>query len=670
MHPTKWLKTVGVVGSGQIGPDIALHFAKTLANQGSKVIVQDIDAAALIRGREKIEQKLERGVNSGAFTQAAVEKMLAALHFTEDVTELADANLVVEAATEEVGIKHQIMAGLEQLLSPTAILASNSSHLTPEEIFSDSSHPGRCLVIHYFFPAERNRVVELVPHPKLDEEVLHQLLMLYETIGKVPFKVNSRYGYAIDPIFEGMMQVATELVAAEFGKARQIDRLACEALGLAVGPFTAMNLTGGNPITAKGLARMGNDISPWYKTPPLLEQMVASGELWSTAKRGEEVEMDDGQRDAVLPLFHGAYLALCGEIIDAGLLPPWALESAIEIALVIDSPQTLFGRLGVSGVEQALSQAEAHWPDLPRASCIREWLTAGSAPPPRYVDWRRDGEYAIITIRRPQQLNALNERVLEQLEEAVNTMQADSQVDGIVLTGFGTKAFVSGADIDMLAGLDNRAAAESISKRTQAVFDVVAAGPKPVVALLNGLAFGGGLELALACTTRLAPTGISPFAAAPETNLGIIPAAGGTQRLPRLIGLEPALEMMRTGRVVSVEEALDLGLVDGLIEQPYLDAAFAHLKALLNQEVIARPLPTEPQQPATSTTEVDIGHRSRMIDKILVRTIHNGWQMTLAEGLMSEADAFGDCYETEDMHIGLANFIQHGPRSQAKFHHV
>ncbi|HJO84066.1 MAG: 3-hydroxyacyl-CoA dehydrogenase/enoyl-CoA hydratase family protein [Candidatus Thalassarchaeaceae archaeon] len=669
MHPTKWLGTVGVVGSGQIGPDIALHFAKALVDQSSRVIVQDIDASALERGREKIERKLDMGVKSGAFRQAAVDKMLASLHFTEDVTELAGADLVIEAATEEVGIKHRIMARLGELLSPNAVLASNSSHLTPEEIFSATPHPERCLVIHYFFPAERNRVVELVPHPNFAEEALQRLLSMYETIGKVPFRVNSRYGYAIDPIFEGLVQVATELVASGMGEPRQVDRLACEALGLVVGPFTAMNLTGGNPITAKGLARMGSEISPWYKPPALLDQMVASGERWDTAKRGETVDLSAKQRDAVLPLFHGAYLALCGEIIDAGVLSASDLESGIEIALVIDSPQTIFRRLSADGVEQAMRLAENRWPDLPRARCIREWIASGTAPPPSYVHSRCEGEFAIITIRRPLQLNALNELVLEQLEKALNTAQTDPLVRAVVLTGFGTKAFVSGADIDMLAGLESREGAEAISRRTQAAFHAIASGPKPVVALLNGLAFGGGLELALACTARLAPVGLPLLAAAPETNLGIIPGAGGTQRLPRLIGLGPALEMMRTGRVMSAEDALASGLVDGLVEQPFLPSAFTHLEALLGQKTRANHLPTEPQQPTAFDVEIDIGHRSRLIDKILVRTVEDGWKMSLAEGLELEVSAFGDCYETEDMHIGLENFLQHGPRSPAEFCH-
>jgi enoyl-CoA hydratase/3-hydroxyacyl-CoA dehydrogenase len=195
------LKKLGIVGSGQIGPDIALHMTKVLAPEGVRVVVVDIAPKALDAGRAKLAKKIDRGVESGAFTPEQGAAMKDNVTFTEDYGSLQDADFVIEAATEDLEVKRRIFSQLENLAGRDAILASNSSHLEPERIFEELRDPARASVIHYFFPAERNPLVEIIPGEGTDEEVVSWLLDFYEAIGKVPIRVESRYGYAIDPIF-------------------------------------------------------------------------------------------------------------------------------------------------------------------------------------------------------------------------------------------------------------------------------------------------------------------------------------------------------------------------------------------------------------------------------------------------------------------------------------
>ena len=283
---TRSIARLGVVGSGQIGPDIALHMSKVLHEHGVAVVVVDVAAPALEAGRRKLDGKVDRAVETGAFTPEQAAAIKAGVRFTSDYAELDGAGFVIEAASEDLGLKRRIFAELEERAAPDAVLASNSSHLEPERVFAELRDASRALVIHYFFPAERNPLVELVPAGATAGPLVAWLLRFYERIGKVPLRIGSRYGYAIDPIFEGLFQAAALAVEEGLGGVREVDAVARRALGLGVGPFTAMNLTGGNPITAHGLDELHERVHPWFRTPALMKSAMASGEAWEVAGRG------------------------------------------------------------------------------------------------------------------------------------------------------------------------------------------------------------------------------------------------------------------------------------------------------------------------------------------------------------------------------------------------
>ena len=183
-----------------------------------------------------------------------------------------------------------------------------------------------------------------------------------------------------------------------------------------------------------------------------------------------------------------------------------------------------------------------------------------------------------VTINRPDKLNALNAVAKRELREAIIALRDDPSVGAIVITGAGEKSFVAGTDIEELAALD-RKTGEEFSRGGQAVFDLIEQCGKPVVAAVNGYALGGGCELALACTLRIA-SDRARFGQ-PEVNLGVIPGYGGTQRLPRLIGTGRALEMMLTGAPVGAEDALRIGLVNAVVPHAELPAAAERMARML-----------------------------------------------------------------------------------------
>lgn len=662
------LTKVGVIGSGQIGPDIALFFSKVLHADGVQVVVVDVSEAALEKGRARTEKKIRKGQESGAFKGEMGDEMIASLSWTSNYDDLKGAELVVEAATEDEGLKRKIFGQLEELCAPNAILVSNSSHLEPEAIFAETKDPYHCACVHYFFPAERNIVVEIIPGAKTERATTDWLLAFYEAIGKAPIEVGSRYGYAVDPIFEGLFLAARLLADDGVGTTKEIDTVARKALRQGIGPFTAMNLTGGNPITAVGLDKYTTKINEWFHTPESLKQAVADGTPWDVPARDEKVEISDEKFAEIAGLMQGAYFGLVGEIVDSGISNVADLDMAVSTALVVAPPFALMNELGVKASLELVEGFQARYPKFVVPECIQAQAATGEDWTIPVVLSRTVDNTRVITIRRPAVLNALNETVFEQLEGAVKAAEEDSSVRGVVITGFGVKAFVSGADIGMLSRLETAEQGYENSRLFHRVLDTIENLDKPVVAAYNGLAFGGGNELAMACHHRIAREGLKILAGQPEPNLGIIPGAGGTQRLPRLIGLEKAWPLLRTGRPFSGTEALELGLIAEIVPA---DQLIPRAVAIANGSagVEIQPIVREPIAVPETLPELEIGHLSKKIDGILQRAILEGAAGKLEDGLDLESRLFGECVETKDMHVGMETFLTQGARAKAPFVH-
>ena len=255
-------------------------------------------------------------------------------------------------------------------------------------------------------------------------------------------------------------------------------------------------------------------------------------------------------------------------------------------------------------------------------------------PDLEHVDYRLEDNIAVITVDRQEALNALNQDVLIELSLAFEVAEANAAVRALVVTGAG-RAFVAGADIGAMRDLSDAFGGRELSLLGQDVFGALAALPFPTVAAINGFALGGGLELALAADLRVA----SPTAklGLPEVGLGLIPGYGGTQRLPRLIGQGRAFDLIMTGRHVGAEEALQLGLVNRVVD----DAVAGALE-------LARA--------AAKNSPLAIG----LAKEAVVR----GLDVTLSQGLEIEADLFGLASTSNDMREGTAAFIE---KRAAKF---
>jgi enoyl-CoA hydratase/3-hydroxyacyl-CoA dehydrogenase len=664
------IRKIGIIGSGNIGPDIALHFSQNLYSYGVPIVVVDILQAALDGGSKKAQSKMAKAAEKGVFKKEEADAIFRNIFFTTDYGKLRDADFIIEAAFEEIDVKHKIFDQCQEVCPKEAIFASNSSHMVPEEIFQEMKDKGRGLVIHYFYPAERNILVEIVPGKDTDPHLVEYLMKLYEFIGKAPIEVKSRYSYAVDPIFEGLFLATALAVEKGLASIKQADIIASKTLEMGVGPFTVQNLTGGNIILKHGLSGMNSTIMPWYRSPKILEDQIKSEKPWETGARGETVDYSPQMYEAVSNQVMGAYFGMVCEIIESGITNVSDLEMALDVGLDMAPPFRMMNRIRV---KKALELVEAYAKENPgfkMAEVLKKQASSGKPWKILFVLREDKGNIAIVKIRRPKVLNALNEEVFEQLREIFIDIQKDPKIKGAVLTGFGTRAFVSGTDIGMLASQKTPEEAENLSLRTGAVLNLIEDLGKPVVCAMNGLAFGGGNEIAMACTARIAKKGQRTFIGQPEPRLGIIPGNGGTQRLPRLVGMERAWPILRTANPISSAQAKEFGFIQEEVEGDLIEAAMDWVKKILVGKVNIPPIKKDSIPIPSKLPDVDISHLSRKTDSLLQRAILEGAKMTLEEGLKLEAKIFGECLLTKDMRIGMENFIKNGPKVNANFVHA
>ena len=237
---------------------------------------------------------------------------------------------------------------------------------------------------------------------------------------------------------------------------------------------------------------------------------------------------------------------------------------------------------------------------------------------------------AYVTVNRPKVLNALNMATMEELRSTFHDIKNDANIRVVILTGAGEKAFVAGADISELAKRD-AVSAKQYAQRGQSVLNLIENLGKPVIACINGFALGGGCELALACTMRLASDN-AKFGQ-PEVKLGIIPGYGGTQRLARLVGKGLAMQMVLAGEMITAQEAHRIGLVNEVT---------SGVELIPRAEVIA----------------AKIIANAPLAVQFAMEAVNKGMEMSLAEGLFLEATLFGVCCATEDKREGTAAFLE------------
>ena len=246
-----------------------------------------------------------------------------------------------------------------------------------------------------------------------------------------------------------------------------------------------------------------------------------------------------------------------------------------------------------------------------------------------FIDYEVDGAVGIITINRPKALNALNEDVLNELEQAFDAVDL-SVVRCLILTGAGEKSFVAGADIGAMSTM-TKAEGAAFGKKGNDIFLKIEKFPIPVIAAINGFALGGGCEISMSCDIRICSE--NALFGQPEVGLGITPGFGGTQRLARLVGAGMAKQLIYTARNIDAAEAKRIGLVNEVY-------------------------PLADLMPAAKKMAAGIAGNAPIAVRACKKAINEGLQVSIDEGVAIEEELFGSCFESYDQREGMANFLR------------
>ena len=652
---------IGVIGSGAIGPDLAYGFVSAIAREpGAKVYLVDIRKEALDAGMQRIGGYVQKGVSRGKLSPKVAAAVEAAMVPTMDLKDLADCDYVLEAASEDLAIKKRILADLEAVVRPDCLIGFATSGIPRAQIAAEAKHPDRCFVNHPFFPAWRSLPIEIVLSN--DAALGERMIATMKRLGKVPIITSDVPCFAADDVFCNYISEAARIVDEGVASAAQVDKIVNDAIG-GGGPMVVMDGTSGNLLVHKCqvLMQEADTGSAWFAPPPVLKKQA--DKPWHDRQAPGDPSHDEALARKVLDRILAVLIARTYFVVDNGICSATEMNWMTRMALGFRTG--LLELTAEIGAERAKELCEKYAAEHPGFE-VPKSIASGKLPSFRAnTKVERDGDLAVLSVWRPEVKNALSRATINEIDGALDELIADDSVKGIVFTSY--DGSLAGADINELAALRSAQECKDMCLRTHPTQKKMATSPKPVVAAVDGPVLGGGAELSMSCQARV--VGRQLMVGQPEVNLGIIPGYGGTQRLPRLIGIERATDLLRSGRPVGAKEACAWGWATG---EPAADPVAA-AKELIGRHLAGKTKITavnpEPIPVPDPLPQVDIGHRSLMIDEILVDVMTRGLSVSLDEGLAIEADGFGRCYDTVDMDIGMKNFIQNGPRVPAAFLH-
>lgn len=635
---------VAVIGAGTIGPDIG-YYLKSARPELDLVLV-DVEQSAIDRALARFEAYAAKARARGKMSESEAAAVMRGLRGTTDYAAIRGADWVLEAATEDLALKQRIFAQVEALVSADTLITSNTSSLPAARIFAGLKHKARATVTHFFAPAWRNPVVEVVRAKHADAKTVEYLRWFFCITGKLPLVTEDVECFMLDRVFDNWCNDAAHCL--ERASAAQIDTVAAEFVH--AGPFFVLNLANGNPIIIETNTLQAEAEGAHYHPAPIFRSVAS----WATTAMGKRVAVSAETAAAVRDRLLGVLWSQTGDILDRGIGEAADLDLGCRLALGFRrGPLDLMRDLGDAEVQRVLRRFAAERPGMPTPR----------RTPGDYQRFERGvlvdsvAGVIVITLRRPEALNALHDELNDEILQVIRRHEADPGVQGFVLVGYGTRAFCAGADIGRFPGMLGDAAASSQYARDCSRLLVhLDSMAKPVVAALNGMALGGGLELAMRCHAIVAqPEAWLQF---PEITLGIAPGIGAMvvpfRRWPRSAALLHRM-LLRAERVAAAT-AHEAGIVDELAG----DYASLVRQAIARVRVLAGTRRASLDAPVTIArfeAESETKPFSREVAGIIDEAVHSAAKApTLAAALEIGYQAFGRSACTAAAREGITAF--------------
>ncbi|MCP4622017.1 MAG: 3-hydroxyacyl-CoA dehydrogenase/enoyl-CoA hydratase family protein [bacterium] len=650
IQPTRPLPDeVAVIGAGTIGPDIGYYLKSAMPD--CRLYLIDVVEEPLKQAEVRINGYAQKAIDRKKMKPEKAAAVRENIVYTTDYEKIKNCKLVIEAATEDIPLKQKIFGMVEKIVSDETIITSNTSSIPADRIFAKMDKPERTSITHFFAPAWRSLPVEVISWERGSQEVLDYLFWFFAQTGKAPIITDNAICFILDRVFDNWCNESAYLL--KNATASQIDKVAEEFVF--AGPFFVLNMANGNPIIIETNSLQMEE-GEHYKPASVL----ASVDRWLTHRPGSSVEVSDEIKSTIRDRLLGILFSQSFDIIDRGIGIPEDLNFGCQVALGFKKGSLdLMRELGEGEISRIMQKFALERPGFPQAK----------KPFVFYQDFNRFilvDDYQgvkVITIRRPQAMNALNDELTDEILGVLTQNENDPTVKGFIITGYGPAAFSAGADIGkfpaMLGDADASAQYARDCAKVQVFMDRM---QKPVVAALNGLAMGGGLEIAIRCHGMVAmQNAILQF---PEITLGILPGIGGCVVPYRKWPQGAALfhEMICFGKPLKAREAAAIGMISSLVDdhQGLIQAALDEVDKLQGNvrgippgkvDIPELAIPDEPKAGKQLLSKEAVA--------ITAQTIQKGVSTEdLAEALEAGYQGFGEIACTAAAKEGISAFLE------------
>ena len=576
------VNSVAIIGAGNMGSGIAQKSAQEQFN----VQMVDREKKWVDRGEEIINDFLEEAIQRRIFKPEKVEEIksrITGVVGTENVA--PDTDLVIEAVFEDFNVKKDVFSILDRVCGEKTILASNTSSLSVNELAKATGRPDKFVGLHFFYHPAKNRLIEIIPAETTSAESLAAVEQYCKTMGKVVIVCKDRPGFVVNRFFVPWLNEACHLVDEGVASIAQIDAVAEKAFNIGMGPFALMNLTGPS-IALHATNYLAEQLKcNRYYGAKCLKQTIANSGMWDI---DEITECDEETSQIISERLLGQVFAVSAQIVEEEICSIEDVDRGAKVGLRwAEGPFEIANKIGIKDAKgMAKKYAELAGFELPLWIEEKEGLFDFN-----YIDTKIEDDVAKIVLNRPEAMNALNEEVVRQLGTVLDDLNSREEISTIVLEGAG-KAFVAGADVKYFVDKIREDSIKDIYDFTShghEVLNKLEKSQKTTIALTTGLALGGGLELALSCDYRIG-TRRSQFRF-PETSIGIFPGLGGTQRTPRICGIEASRFAVLAGNFLDSKVASALGIITHLVDTAAINETVVKLSK------VGKPQNKYPSQP-------------------------------------------------------------------------
>ena len=579
------IETVALVGAGTMGSGVA----QKAAQEGFKVQLIDRDQESIERGMGMINSTLQEAVERRIMTSEKVKNVL------DNLTPIVDTNnvniatdIVIEAVFEDLEVKSAVFEIIDKSCAEHTIIATNTSSLSVNELSKSTNRPERFIGLHFFYHPAKNRLVEIIPGDDTSIETLNRVEQFCKRIGKVPIICKDKPGFAVNRFFVPWLNEAVLILEDNLGTPEQIDAIAREVFEIGMGPFALMNATG-LPIALHSSDYLSEQLeTPRFSGASLLRKTVNTGNKWILDENYEESENKEVIKNRLL----GIAFLVSTQIVQNNICRFEDVDCGAKVGLRWQKgPFELMNEIGIGESKKIVrdfSLMAGKGLEMPQLLEDRNENFEF-----QLVEVKMQGSIARIQINRPEVMNALNEKVVGQLKNVMENLNENEDVTTIVFEGAG-KAFIAGADVKYFVEKLKEDSFEDILKFTEAGHDLlntIEKSTKTTIALTTGITYGGGLEFALACDYRIGTK--KTELRFPETGIGIYPGLGGTQRTPRIVGVEIARWAILGGNKISGDLAYKLGFIDEYVLETDIESKVLKLAGVETSETKFRGQPHE-----------------------------------------------------------------------------